>query len=107
MPEYTVRYEIDVNAGNPQKAAEEVEAILEKMIYRPALTVVDNDGKSAYIDLETGKSFYTEDNVWTDEKVNKAIKLAIKPYKESIWHLGIVIWSLAGLALIGGLVIFL
>ena len=52
MTQYTVKYEIDINADDPKDAALQVERILKDMIYRPWLTVTDENGKSVNIDLD-------------------------------------------------------
>lgn len=52
MSNYTVKYEIDVEAENAEEAALTVEQILNKMAYRPFLSVRCPDNRVVGIDLE-------------------------------------------------------
>ena len=52
MKNYTVRYEIEVDAETAHDAALQVEHILKDRCYRPHLIVVDGTGKISEFDLE-------------------------------------------------------
>ena len=52
MANYAVKYEIDVEAKNAKDAALQVEQILNRMDYRPFLSICGPDGRIYGIDLE-------------------------------------------------------
>ena len=52
MKNYTVKYEIEVDAETAHDAALQVEQILIDIQYRPHLIVIDDTGKISEFDLE-------------------------------------------------------